>query len=198
MDPELFAAVFSSTSPRRERTVSLLSFFFLFEREEKLGELWESRRSKAASFSQDWGPTVAVWLSRFESSPTWLPRKGSSPDHPHSLVHVLQERSYTTGGFKETTVGVLSGEFRAEALVVASLRFTAIITRTLLDVASDYRALSNAFALGAFSGKASVVCRLSTRRLRRVLAKWVARVRCVGNSLWPTPRTREDGYGSAE
>lgn len=74
-------------------------------------------------------------------------------DCRHSLVvHVLQERELYTSRFKETTVarGILSGEFRAEALVVASLCFTAIITRTLLDAAGDYHwGLSS--ALGVYS-----------------------------------------------
>lgn len=181
MDPELFAAVFSRTSPRRrvaETTVPFSSFF-----PSRLGAL---RIASIESHELFPGPRTDCRCLAFASRkpPTWIPKKGKlCRDRRRFLVvHVLQERQLYTAGFKETFArGVLPGEFRAEALVVASLCFTAIITRTLLDAAGDYhQELSNAFALGAFNGKASVVYRLSTRRLRRIFTvKWIARVRRV-------------------
>jgi len=77
----------------------LLSFF-PFEREARM--LWESRRSKATSFSQNRGPTVAVWLSRFES-----PRPGCREREALPTVVVLSFMYYKNGvihRFKETTV----------------------------------------------------------------------------------------------
>lgn len=69
---------------------SLHSFFSLRARSSML---WEPRRSKATSFFQD-------RLFGFRKPPTWMPRKGCSPDHRRFLVHVSQEMSYTRAALR--------------------------------------------------------------------------------------------------
>lgn len=139
MDPELFAAVFSRTSPRRRRRRRLFPTFLFSLRATSSNAL---RVASIESHELFPGPRTdcRCLAFAFRKPPTWMPRKGSSPDRRRSLVHVLQERSYTQAALRKRQLRaeVLFEEFQPEALVVVSPRFTAIITRTLLDVAGDY------------------------------------------------------------
>lgn len=95
---------------------------------EKLGALRAASIESHELFSGR-GPMSLFGFRQLE----WRERKALSffLDHLRFLICVSQERSYTRS-FKEATVahGVLFREFRVEALVVASSRFTAIIART--------------------------------------------------------------------
>lgn len=170
-----YSPPFSRERRREDDGGDDLLSFFPFERETRCFESRVDRKPRA--FSQDRGPTVpSLFGFRISKDLRRLDAEKGKLSRRRFLVHVLQERSYTRAAFKETTVarGVLSEEFRAEALVVVSLLFTGDYHENATRRAGLlHRLLSNAFALGGFQRESvsSVDCRLSTRRLRRVLAK---------------------------
>lgn len=131
-------------------------------------ELWESRRSKATSFSRakDRCRCLAFAFCRLE----WRERKALSffLDHLRFLIRMSQEQSYMRS-FKEATVarGAASCSGNSERKYL-SLPLLSALQRLSPEQAANAREHSNAFALGVISEKVSVVCRHVEASIRKV------------------------------